>query len=37
MAKATTLNVTGNREQLLDWMSLVEPEMKPVFTRAKKK
>lgn len=37
MAKATTLNVTGNREQLLDLITLIEPEMTPVTSMAKKK
>lgn len=37
MAKASTTNVTGNREQLLDIISLIEPEMTPVFSMARKK
>ena len=37
MAKATTLNVTGNREDLTDILSLMEPEMTPFTSMAKKK
>lgn len=37
MAKATTLNVTGNRENLTDILTLLEPEMTPVTSMARKK
>ncbi len=37
MAKASTTNVTGNREELLDIISLIEPEMAPVQSMARKK
>jgi len=37
MAKASTTNVTGNREELSDIISLIEPEMTPVFSAGRKK
>ena len=37
MAKATTLNAAGNREQITDVLTLSEPEMTPVTSAAPKK
>ena len=37
MAKTTTLNTTGNREELLDLLALIEPEMTPVYNMGRKK
>ena len=36
MATATSYNVAGNREQILDVLTILEPEETPVVSMAKK-